>query len=157
MNKDYHLHKLTKEDAVPFDLLLIADETEAAIKKYINESDIYLLYSNENKKPIAVFALYKIDGNTIELKNIGVIPLFRQKGIGSYLIEKIDEIARASNYTKIIVGTPDMAVNEIAFYEKNGFSKYAVKKDFFLQNYDEPVIEDGVMLRDMQMLKKPVR
>jgi ribosomal protein S18 acetylase RimI-like enzyme len=39
-------------------------------------------------------------------------------------------------------------------YEKAGFKKYAIKKDFYLRLYPDPIIENGVQLRDMVMLKK---
>ena len=69
------------------------------------------------------------------------------------LIEKIKEIARRQNYWEIIVGTADNGFRQIKFYEKNGFIKYDVRKNFFLENYAEPIIEDGVRLKDMIMLK----
>lgn len=157
VTKEYRLVKLVETEPIPFELLLMADETKKAIEKYIYDSTVYLLYTTGYDYPVAVFALYKIDKHIIELKNIGVLPAFRKQGIGNFLLGKIVEIASENNYTEIIVGTPVAALAEIAFYEKNGFSKYAIKKDFYIQNYEEPIIEEGVLLRDMQMLKKIVR
>ena len=82
--------------------------------------------------------------------------LYRSRGIGSFLIERIKEIASIENYREVIVGTADSGVRQIQFYEKNGFRKYAVKKNFFTENYPEPIIEDGTMLKDMIMLKTKV-
>ncbi|HEX5655501.1 MAG TPA: GNAT family N-acetyltransferase [Chitinophagaceae bacterium] len=151
--QEYRLHKLKENDRIPFELLLLADETEDAINKYIYHSDIYTVYILESLIPIGVFALYRISNLVIEIKNIGVSEKFRSKGVGSGLIKKIKEIAAEENYEEIIVGTPDSGVRQIRFYEKNGFRRYGVKKNFFIENYPEPISEDGIILKDMIMLK----
>ncbi|MGE5107107.1 MAG: GNAT family N-acetyltransferase, partial [Sphingobacteriales bacterium] len=108
---------------------------------------------NDQLKPIAVFALYKINDTDIEIKNIAVSENLQSKGIGSFLIGEIKRIATKGNYKNIIVGTADSGYRQINFYERNGFSKYDIKKNFFIENYSEPIIENGIMLRDMVMLK----
>jgi len=154
--QNLRLHKLRDDEPIPFNLLLLADETKDAIRKYIYASAIYIVYSNEAATPIGVFALYRINDAVLEIKNIGVLELFRSRGIGSFIIERIKGIARIENYREVIVGTADSGVRQIQFYEKNGFRKYAVKKNFFTKNYPKPIIEDGIMLKDMLMLKTKV-
>jgi ribosomal protein S18 acetylase RimI-like enzyme len=138
---------------LPFDLLLLADETIGVIEKYIYDSEVYVATESEELEVIAVFALYKISSSEIEIKNIAVRKTLQNNGIGSFLISEIRRIARAARYKNIIVGTPDSAARLIGFYETNGFRKYDLKKDFFINNYPAPIIEDGVVLRDMVMLK----
>jgi ribosomal protein S18 acetylase RimI-like enzyme len=152
-NNGYKLVRIKSKRDIPFNLLLIADETIEAIEKYIYDSDIYILNNEKQSETIAVFALYEINENEIEIKNIAVSENFQGKGIGSYLINEIIKIVRNDNFKKIIVGTADTGVEQIKFYEKNGFVKYSVKKDFFIENYPEPIFEDGIMLKDMIMLK----
>lgn len=69
------------------------------------------------------------------------------------LINYVKETANKENYTEIIVGTADNGINQIRFYERNGFVKYAVKKNYIIDNYSRPVVDDGVLLKDMVMLK----
>lgn len=153
---DLRLHKLSAVEPIPFDLLLLADENEAAIKKYIYDSSIYTVYDSKNLRPIGVFALCRINKTVLEIKNIGVREAFRCQGIGSFLIDAIRKIASRENYNEIIVGTADSGIRQIRFYEKNGFRKYALKKNFFIKNYPEPIVEDGIILKDMIMLKTKV-
>lgn len=42
----------------------------------------------------------------------------------------------------------------IPFYEKCGFVKFGIRRNFFLENYDHPIYEDGVRLVDMIVLRK---
>jgi ribosomal protein S18 acetylase RimI-like enzyme len=152
-NSDYNISKLQSKNDIPFNLLLLADETIEAIKKYIYDSDVYVVTEHGQSEPIAVFALYKISDTEIEIKNIAVSEVLQGKGIGSYLISEVKRIAKRENFNSIIVGTPDCSFREIKFYEQNGFIKYDIKKDFFVKNYSEPIVENGIMLRDMIILK----
>jgi ribosomal protein S18 acetylase RimI-like enzyme len=152
-NSDYNISKLQSKNDIPFNLLLLADETIEAIKKYIYDSDVYVVTEHGQSEPIAVFALYKISDTEIEIKNIAVSEVLQGKGIGSYLISEVKRIAKRENFNSIIAGTPDCSFREIKFYEQNGFIKYDIKKDFFVKNYSEPIVENGIMLRDMIILK----
>ena len=150
---DCTISKLQPGINLPFDLLLWADETIDAIEKYIYNSDVYVVKAKGDSRPIAVFALYRVSDTEIEIKNIAVLESLQGRGIGSYLLSEIRRIAEAEKYKSIIVGTPDGSLKQILFYEKNGFTKYDVRKDFFKKNYSEPIIENGVVLRDMVMLR----
>lgn len=154
---EYILRKTGSTDDIPFGLLLLADETKDAIEKYIYESDIYTFLITSNQEPLGVFALVRLNDTTIEIKNIAVLESFRGMGIGRILVSSIKEIARKEGYSEIIVGTADTGTREILFYERNGFIKYGTRKDFFINNYPEPIIENGVMLKDMVMLKAKVQ
>jgi ribosomal protein S18 acetylase RimI-like enzyme len=152
-NLSYRISKLESENDIPFDLLLLADETIEAIEKYIYDSDVYIVTENAQLNPIAVVVLFRINNTEIEIKNIAVSESSQGKGIGSYLVGEIKKIAKRENFNTIIVGTPDCSYREIKFYEKNGFTKFDIKKDFFVKNYPEPIIENGILLRDMIILK----
>ena len=147
------IRKVSSKHDLPFDLLLLADESIGVIEKYIYDSEVYVATESEDSEAVAVFALLKIDHSDIEIKNIAVAEALQNRGIGSFLISEIKRIAKVARFENVIVGTPDRAVKQINFYEKNGFIKYDLKKDFFVKNYPEPIIDNGVMLRDMVMLK----
>lgn len=151
---NYSLKLIVNKEDYPYSLLLLADETREAIDKYVYDSDVYVVYQGEDKA--AVFCLYRIDKDTIELKNIAVASSLQGKGIGSILIKEIIAIAQKSGYRELIVGTADCGVDQIRFYERNGFVKYAIKENFFIDNYPEPIIENGIQLKDMVMLRMDI-
>jgi ribosomal protein S18 acetylase RimI-like enzyme len=150
---EFEIVKLRPGRSLPFHLLLLADETIQAIEKYIYNSDVYIAKKKTGAGTIAAFALYEISNAELEIKNIAISESLQGQGIGSSVINEIKRIAIANHYNRIIVGTPDTSSRLIHFYEKNGFTRYAVRKDFFLRNYPNPIIENGVTLRDMVMLK----
>jgi aminoglycoside 6'-N-acetyltransferase I len=142
--------KLKKGEPYPYDLLLLADETVEAINRYLFDSTIYLVKTEDDF--VGAFCLYKIDENTIELKNIAVSEHFQGNGLGSEILNFIKEECR-KNFKTLLVGTADCGFRQIHFYEMNGFEKYAVRKDFFVENYDLPIFENGIQLKDMIVLK----
>lgn len=148
--EQYIFNKITNDSEIPYELLLLADETPEAINQYIFKCDIYLLHDDiEN---IAVMALYQNSDSELEIKNIAVVESYRNKGIGSILIDKAKEIARDNHYDVLTVGTSDTGFQQIRFYEKNGFKKTGIRKDFFIENYPSPIYENGLQMRDMVLL-----
>ena len=149
MRNSFQIKLITNHKDYPYDLLLLADETIHAIDKYLYESMVYVVY--EMVKPIAVFCLYPVNTETLEIKIIAVSSEFQGMGLGSQLLDFIKE--NYQQYPNLIVGTADCGLAQIRFYERNGFVKYAIRKDFFIENYERPIYENGQLLKDMIMLK----
>lgn len=141
----------------PYDLLLLADETIEGINKYLFKSDVYIAQLSEQEQTVGVFCLCRIDADTIEIMNIAVSEKLQGNGIGSILIDKAITIAAEEGYKQIIVGTADCGIKQIRFYEKNGFVKYDIRKNYYTEIYDNPIYENGVQLKDMVMLKRKIR
>jgi ribosomal protein S18 acetylase RimI-like enzyme len=153
LDKSVVVKKVIEADDIPFNLLLLADETMTVIKKYVYTSDVYVVKEVLSEQVIASFVLQKINSKEIEIKNIAVDELYQGRGIGSLLIQKIKQMALEQGMHMLWVGTPDSATRQLNFYLRNGFRKAGVRTNFFLNNYPEPIYENGVYLRDMVMLK----
>lgn len=153
MIQDYEIRKLTEADVPPFDLLLLADETRAAIEKYIHVSDAFVVYTAGTAHPIAVFVLNRLNDKEIELKNIAVAEKYQGIGLGSWLLKAIRLLARAMGYRYLWVGTADAGYRQHRFYERNGFVPSGIRENFFIENYLEPIYENGVRLKDMMLFK----
>lgn len=55
----------------------------------------------------------------------------------------------------MIVGTGDIP-GVLAFYKSCGFEYSHCIKGFFTENYDHPIIDNGVLLKDMIYLKRKI-
>lgn len=149
---DRPIRRLLSDEHIPYDLLLLADETTEGIDRYIHQSDVYVIENEE--RFIAVCVLQPVDSSIIEIKNIAVDRDYQGKGIGHSLLSYAIRRAREMGYSEIIIGTGDIAARQISLYESVGFVQYGIKKDFFLGCYPFPIFENGKQLRDMVMLKK---
>ncbi len=134
------------------DLLLLGDEDEKMIDKYLERGEMYILDDNGIKAECVVTD----EGNKIlEIKNIAVSPKFQKQGYGKKLIEFITE-KYSENFSVIQAGTGDSPLT-IPFYEKCGFKKSHIVKNFFIDNYKNPIYEEGVQLIDMIYLQKNLK
>ncbi len=148
----YSLRTLLPGEEIPYRLLLLADETKEGIDRYIFESDIFVM--EDGSRIIAVCVLQPICEDAMEIKNIAVDIPYQGRGFGHYLLSSAIQRAKESGCKEILIGTADVAVRQLALYEDAGFKRYALKRDFYIDNYPEPIYEDGVQLRDMVMLRQ---
>lgn len=132
------------------DLLLIGDEQEEMIAVYLHRGRLFAV--TEDEAVYAVCVVTDEGEGTLELKNISVYPEFQRRGLGRALISYI-ESKFSSAYRRITAGTGDSPLT-VPFYEKCGFKRCGVIKNFFIDNYDHPIIEAGVRLCDMICFEK---
>jgi ribosomal protein S18 acetylase RimI-like enzyme len=154
-NSNYTIRRLHTNEKIPYDLLLLADETMEAINRYIFDCEIYVL--EKENRIIAVYTLLVLNAQEAEIKNIAVAPEYQGQGLGKVLLKDANDRAKARGFRRILIGTWDTSGMPILFYLKQGFVKYGVKKDFFVQNYPRPIYDHGIQLRDMVMLKKELQ
>ena len=142
--------KIVREDKKQFiDLLLLGDEQESMVDKYLERGELFALYDGELKSICVVTAE---SSDTCELKNIATYKKWRGMGYGSKLIQYISTFYKGK-YKTLIVGTGEIA-SIIQFYEKNGFYLSHRIPNFFTDNYDHHIFENGIQLVDMIYLKK---
>ena len=130
-------------------LLLLADEQENMIDRYLEKGTMYVLEDNDVKAECVVTD----EGNGIlEIKNIAVDPKYHGMGYGKALIDFLAS-KYADEYSILQVGTGDSPLT-VPFYEKCGFVRSHNIPNFFTDNYDHPIYESGVQLIDMVYLQR---
>lgn len=133
------------------DLLLLADEQESMIDRYLERGTMFVL---DDGGVCAQCVVTDEGGGVLELKSLSVAPERQRGGLGRRMVEFI--AARyAGEYSVLRVGTGDSPLT-VPFYEKCGFVRCGRVKDFFVENYDRPIFEAGVRLRDMIYLQRPL-
>ena len=130
-------------------LLLLADEQEDMIARYLNKGTMFILNDDGIKGECVVTD----EGNGIlEIKNIAVEPKCHRMGYGKALIEYV-AMRYQDQYSVLQVGTGDSPLT-IPFYEKCGFTRSHKVKNFFTDNYVHPIYEGGIQLVDMIYLQR---
>jgi len=146
------IEKITENKKCFLDLLLLADEQEDMIDKYLPDGDMFALYDDDLK---SICVVLPIDSETCELKNIATYAEYQDKGYGRALINFISDFYN-SNYKIMLVGTGETP-EILSFYESCGFEMSHRVKNFFTDNYDHPMFEGDIQLVDMIYLKKDLR
>ena len=131
------------------ELLLLADEQQSMIERYLYRGTLYALYDGGLRSICVV--TQEPDG-VLELKNVATLPAYQRMGYGKALLSMVAERCKGAGRW-LSVGTGD-SPSTIGFYEACGFRRSHVVKEFFTQNYDHPIYEDGRQLVDMVYLKQ---
>ena len=131
------------------ELLLLADEQEEMIDRYLDKGKMYVVDDNGIKCECVVTDM----GNgVLEIKNIATLPEYQGKGYAKVMIDFIIKKYR-EEYSILQVGTWDSPLT-IPFYEKCGFVRSHIILNFFTDNYNHPIYEGGIRLVDMVYLKR---
>ena len=143
------IKSITENKKQFLDLLLLADEQESMIDKYLELGELFALYDSDLK---SVCVVTRESDDVCELKNIATYKKWHGNGYGSKLLHHIFSHYKGK-YTTMTVGTGD-GPWILRFYEKNGFRISHRVKNFFIDNYDHPMFDNGTQLVDMVYLSK---
>ncbi|WP_035024426.1 GNAT family N-acetyltransferase [Enterovibrio calviensis] len=135
--------------AVPPSLLLEADPSASSIASYLLDS--WCCVALKNKQIIAACVLKQTDTDVAELFNIAVSPECQGNGWGTGLLKYAIQFTRRKKIKRLEIGTGTFGY-QLAFYQRMGFRASEVVTNHFLENYDEPIWENGVQHKDMLRL-----
>ncbi|MDR2476753.1 MAG: GNAT family N-acetyltransferase [Treponema sp.] len=142
------IKKIAENKEEFMDLLLLADEQENMINKYLYRGELFALYDDDLK---TVSVVTKENEGIYEIKNIATYQKYQGKGYGKIMIKYI--IENIKNKCNILfVGTGD-SNKTISFYKNCGFVYSHTIDDFFINNYNHKIFEEGKQLKDMIYLK----
>ena len=148
---EIRLIQQNKKDFLP--LLLLADEQEDMIDRYLERGDLYALYDRGSLRTTCVVT---DEGETqgegvYEVKSLATDPRCQRRGYGRLMLAHVRELYRPRART-LLVGTGDVP-RTLGFYQSCGFRLSHRIPNFFTDHYDHPMIEDGVQLIDMVYLR----
>ncbi|ASF41153.1 GNAT family N-acetyltransferase [Halobacillus halophilus] len=141
-----------RNDYMPY--LLLADESEDIINGYINEGELYVMQFDNKEVGVVLFTFPSLD--TVEIKNIAITEKARGHGIGKQAIQQAVQIFSKRHYARLIVGTANSSLGNLAFYQKAGFRFFEIRRDFFL-HYPSPVFENGIQALDMVVFERTLQ
>ncbi|MGX9936230.1 GNAT family N-acetyltransferase [Advenella kashmirensis] len=133
----------------PIDLLLLADPSEKKIRSYLLQSDCFV--ASRDGMVIGACLVRPRGATSCEIMSIAVQPDQQKTGTGTLLLKWIIDFYRRSGALQLEVGTGSFGY-QLAFYQKQGFRVTDIERNFFIDNYNEPIVEDGIRLHDMLRL-----
>ena len=128
-------------------LLLLGDEQEAMINRYLDRGTLWALYDGGLR---AVCVVTEERAGNFEIKNLAVAPESQRQGYGRAMVEHVVRQCRERG-KRLLVGTGDSPLT-LPFYEACGFRECGRIEGFFVENYDHPIYEAGRRLTDMVLL-----
>ena len=131
------------------DLLLLADEQEDMIEKYLDRGTLFALYDDDLKSICVVTD--EGDGN-FELQSLATYQQFQAMGYATRIVKHIFEYYKDKGQT-MYVGTGDCPFI-VSFYKNCGFNFSHRLENYFIEHYNEPMFENGIQLKDKVYFQK---
>lgn len=143
--------KITAEKKRYLNLLLIGDEQESMIDRYLGDCLLFIGFIDGI--PSACCAVTTESDAIMEIKNLAVLPEHRNKGIGRLMLKYVESMFPDKIFQLGTGETP----STLRFYHNCGYNYSHRIPNFFIDNYDHTIIEEGVELKDMVYLRKPAK
>ncbi len=142
--------KIIENDKKAFlDLLLLADEQEDMIDRYLERGTLFALYDGGLK---SICVVTDEGGGNFEIQNLATYEQYQHQGYGRFLINHVCDAYQGIG-TTMYVGTGDSPLT-IPFYEHSGFVFSHRIENYIVEHYDKPIFENGVQLKDKIYLKR---
>ncbi|MBV8256110.1 MAG: GNAT family N-acetyltransferase [Chitinophaga sp.] len=152
---DIVIETLDTSGPLPMALLLLADPSEKMIQSYIYRSRIYVAVKAE--QTIGICVVSTDDADHWEIRNLAVEEAFQGQGLGQLLLQHVIIEASKHQVPHLLIGTANSSVGQLYLYQKMGFDISSIRKNFFLEHYDTPLVENGIPCKHMIMLEMTLR
>lgn len=104
------------------------------LKEEIENQNSYFIVAKSENETIVGFAGIKVILDEADIMNIVVHKDFRNKKIGSQLLEQLLLYSKQNNIKSINLEVNELNSNAIALYKKFGFKQIAIRKKYYNDN-----------------------
>ncbi|EOI06403.1 hypothetical protein UAY_00454 [Enterococcus moraviensis ATCC BAA-383] len=148
------IKEIQEFQAIHYDLLLSADPDKQLVEDYIKRSVCFDAMFDGS--PVGILALLPTRPETLEIVNIAVSETYQGQGIGEKLLQFALSYAKNSQYKTVEIGTGSTSFGQLYLYQKCGFRMTSIDRDFFIRHYEEEIVENKLILKDMVRLSMDV-
>lgn len=101
---------------------------------------VYFVARDTESGAVAGYAGMYVSLDTGNINNIGVLPIFRRKGIGERLLCDLLNYSRENGIVLVTLEVRESNTPAIALYEKLGFLKVGVRKNYYRSPSENAVL-----------------
>jgi len=137
-------------------LLLLADESEQQVRGYFQEGMLFV--ADLDGDDIGIVLAMPLEPGVVELKAVAVDQAQHHRGLGTRMLALVLEDLNHQGFSRVVVGTGNSGIGQLAFYQKAGFRLWKIERDFFSpeRGYPEGMEENGILLRDMVWMEQSI-
>lgn len=150
MKNNATIRVVEDRSTIPLDLLLAADPSLEKIQQYLPTGKA--IAATDASGEIIGVCIFTVTGDSGEINNISVLEKFQGTGTGKLLLEAAKAECRRAGLHFLTVGTGNSSLGQLAFYQKCGFEMTKIIPGYFLENYPEPIFENGIQCKHQIIL-----
>lgn len=136
-------------------LLLLADPSEKAVASSLDTAECFIAETDDGI--VGTYIAGGVSGEAAEIFNIAVAEDVQGQGIGRAMLMDAIERYASKGYLWMYIGTGNSSIGQLALYQKCGFRIDGIIRDFFTDNYEGKIVENGIWCRDMIRLVKTLQ
>lgn len=119
-------------EILPIDLLRMAEPSIDELNTYVDDAISFV--AEIDAVIIGACLMTRVTAETIELKNVGVLPDYRQMGVGRSLVSFAADMASEAGCLEIIAGIDNTNATGMIFLQKLGFNMDSIEKNYYSQH-----------------------
>lgn len=135
-----------------FPLLLLAEPSVAALRWGLQHLSDAVYGMAEDGTWIGA-ASVRWQAEPSEILELGIATERQGQGLGRAFLTWLVAEARRRGRDALAVGTSNASVQNMLFYQRNGFRIDAIRPDYF-KYYRKPRYENGLLVRDLVMFRR---
>ncbi len=137
-------------------LLLLADDSDQQVSGYIRQGLLFV--AELDGQDVGIVLAIPPDPGEVELKAVAVDQEQQNRGLGTRMLALVPGELKRRGFSRVVVGTGNSGIGQLAFYQKSGFRLWKIERDFFSaeRGYQEGMAENGIPLRDMVWLEQSI-
>lgn len=136
---------------IPRQLLLLADPDWQHVRSYLKTARAY--GEVRNGQVVGCLILTLVRPGIFEIMNLAVAPAYQHQGIARQLLAKVIADSRADPTCQgLQLGTGNSSLRQLALYQRAGFELQDLWINYFVDNYPEPIYENGIQCKTMVRL-----
>jgi ribosomal protein S18 acetylase RimI-like enzyme len=133
-------------------MLLDAEEGEERVRTALLNPTNAAYAARRDDQLIGAAVVHWEEDKPSEILYIAIAAILRGQGYGKQIIQALQNELCKHGGRSLLVGTANASLENIAFYQKCGFRMFEVRRDYFAY-IQPPVLEHGIQLRDMLVLR----
>ena len=134
---------------ITYHMLLEEDTSKKLVDKYLTCGILFGAFYEKEVTGVCLLIFHNHISS--EIINLAVLEKYQNQSVGKSLISMAENQARLLGCKYMEIGTAEPLVK---YYEKAGYKYHKTIKNFFVDNYDFPVTDNGIILKDMVRLIK---
>lgn len=135
-------------------LLYHADDSVQQVQGYYKSGD-FCGWDDPAGDPVAMVLAIPLPDGAVELKAVAVAPDRQGQRLGQRMLAAVLATPRDRGVARVVVGTGNSGIGQLALYQKAGFRFWRIERDFFTsaRGYPDGIVENGIPLLDMVWLE----
>ncbi len=127
-----------KKDAYPFSFL--------SLLYYLNRATFFIAVDNKNEYEVYgyIVANVSLKKRLGHILSFAVKPSSQRKGVGTALLKKLETILKRLNIQEIILEVRLSNIGAISLYEREGFKRKAISKNYYEDGEDALVMKKQI-------------